>query len=478
MLKKLSIILFFIMLSFCLNAKDDLKDYTFINKKFGMACQFTDNWKIYTSSKGAPQYFQNMLDSKKKAEDSPLFLGITGDQTSYVRLLLEPYSGDLESYISLLKIVMEQSNIKAEFNFSEDKKNVFITYEAKTNNIPIQFIEYLTIHNGTAVRMGFWSMSVLFNGKKDGFISIAEKTMFQVKENNKLSWKKPWENKFKYGDLNTAVKIPKDNNLNKYMFFPVKGKNNTVYILGSIHIGKDDFYPLSDDIENAFNKTKNLVVEVNVDDPETIKKTKDFASYAYLANNQTLDKILSKELYGMLTKKMTDYGLPMEKFNNFKPWVLGTTLSVVQIMSQGFSADSGTEKYFLKRSKNKNIFEFETFDEQISIFDSIDGNSFLGETLLELESGNNSIDELIDSWKKGDLSEINNITFKEPKNNSNEEYYKKFYYERNQKMVDKIKDYLSKSEDYFVIVGSGHLAGDKGILALLKSSGFSIENLK
>jgi uncharacterized protein YbaP (TraB family) len=42
-------------------------------------------------------------------------------------------------------------------------------------------------------------------------------------------------------------------------------------------------------------------------------------------------------------------------------------------------------------------------------------------------------------------------------------------------MTEKIKGYLGQNENYFVIVGSGHLVGDKGILALLNKAGYTVE---
>jgi uncharacterized protein YbaP (TraB family) len=44
-------------------------------------------------------------------------------------------------------------------------------------------------------------------------------------------------------------------------------------------------------------------------------------------------------------------------------------------------------------------------------------------------------------------------------------------------MISKIERYLDSEGTYFVIVGAGHLVGKKGILELLKSKGYAVEQL-
>ena len=51
----------------------------------------------------------------------------------------------------------------------------------------------------------------------------------------------------------------------------------------------------------------------------------------------------------------------------------------------------------------------------------------------------------------------------------------KIFYERNRKMVLKIEDYLGANDTCFVVVGAGHLVGEKGIIQLLKKKGYYVE---
>jgi uncharacterized protein YbaP (TraB family) len=55
--------------------------------------------------------------------------------------------------------------------------------------------------------------------------------------------------------------------------------------------------------------------------------------------------------------------------------------------------------------------------------------------------------------------------------------YEKLIYGRNKNMASKIEDFLKTKDAYFVIVGAGHLVGDRGIVEMLKKKGYSIDQL-
>src|SRR3954465_13805507 len=56
----------------------------------------------------------------------------------------------------------------------------------------------------------------------------------------------------------------------KHCFWNVAGKSNSVYLLGSIHVLNNKFYPLDRTIEEAFKKAKTLVLEVDLEEMESV----------------------------------------------------------------------------------------------------------------------------------------------------------------------------------------------------------------
>lgn len=161
--------------------------------------------------------------------------------------------------------------------------------------------------------------------------------------------------------------------------------------------------------------------------------------------------------------------------NRLKPWLVASTLISLKMMSLGYTTDNGTENYFLEQAGDKTIFELESFEEQVNLFDSIDGNLFLSITLLSLSSMGEEFENLITSWKNQDMQTLEALTMEGSENDNMQDYFEKFYYKRNLAMTERIKGYLEQNDNYFIIIGAGHLVGTKGILSLLNQAGYQVK---
>jgi len=47
--------------------------------------------------------------------------------------------------------------------------------------------------------------------------------------------------------------------------------------------------------------------------------------------------------------------------------------------------------------------------------------------------------------------------------------------DRNYNWLDDVIEYTKDNEDYLIIVGSGHLAGEEGLIELLEAQGYCVE---
>jgi uncharacterized protein YbaP (TraB family) len=44
-------------------------------------------------------------------------------------------------------------------------------------------------------------------------------------------------------------------------------------------------------------------------------------------------------------------------------------------------------------------------------------------------------------------------------------------------MASRIEEFLRTKETYFIVVGAGHLVGNKGIIEILRGKGYQVEQL-
>ena len=81
------------------------------------------------------------------------------------------------------------------------------------------------------------------------------------------------------------------------------------WIMGSIHVGKEEFYPLPAVIEQAWQKADVLVMEADMRN-STANEEAAVASMSRLPAGTSLQQQLSPELYRRTVSQAKKYGLP------------------------------------------------------------------------------------------------------------------------------------------------------------------------
>eukprot|EP00831_Metopus_contortus_P075367 TRINITY_DN69093_c0_g1_i1.p2 TRINITY_DN69093_c0_g1~~TRINITY_DN69093_c0_g1_i1.p2 ORF type:complete len:127 (-),score=13.60 TRINITY_DN69093_c0_g1_i1:34-378(-) len=78
------------------------------------------------------------------------------------------------------------------------------------------------------------------------------------------------------------------------MFWKVSDNDSSVYLLGSMHFGKADFYPLPAVIESAYQNSDLLGVEIDMLNIDSTAMTKSLIQYmSYTDGSKLIDHILS-----------------------------------------------------------------------------------------------------------------------------------------------------------------------------------------
>jgi len=267
----------------------------------------------------------------------------------------------------------------------------------------------------------------------------------------------------------------------KSFLWRIQSKTNTVYVLGSLHFSRKEIYPLNQKIENSFNQSEILVVEADINDIKKVDIQK-LTERAFYPENDTLEKHVSPEIYKQVVKETGGIGFPVELLNKQKPWFLAMTLVALESLKLGFDPNLGIDKYFLSKAEGgKRILELESLDYQLNLlsgFSDKDQELFLLYTLKDLKILEQQLGKLTQAWTSGDTKAMESILTRSISDDRRLSFIlEKLIYERNGKMVSKIEEYLKEKETYFVIVGAGHLVGDRGIIEILKGKGYLVEQL-
>ncbi|CAM4492229.1 TraB/GumN family protein [Paenibacillus tarimensis] len=269
-----------------------------------------------------------------------------------------------------------------------------------------------------------------------------------------------------------------------YLWKLEKG-DNSVYLLGSIHVATKEMYPLSSAIEKAFAESDKLVVEADIANTDAEKMglyTLEKASYP---EGETLKDHISPELYSQLQELLKSIGLPADTFDPYEPWYIQMLLANLLGISEEYTQVEGIDQYFLNRAGKREILELEGVEFQIDYFDSMSPSfqeKLLHEALNNPASGNDSqtLDTMALAWEYGDnekmLSVLNAAS---ASSQAMTLYYQYLNDDRNVGMTEKIKSYLNdgSGDTYFVVAGSAHFLGDSGIVKRLENEGYKLTRL-
>ena len=258
---------------------------------------------------------------------------------------------------------------------------------------------------------------------------------------------------------------------NKHFLWEVKSGKATVYLLGSIHVAKDSIYPLPEPIDQCYKKSDYLVVEFNMNDIDPFAIMKK----AFYQDTNTLKGNVKPEIYKELQERFTKLGMGEAGYAKMKPWMAVMTVTQLQLMKGGFQSDAGIDMHYMTEAKNDNkeILQLETAEQQINLLNDELGsmqNEFVEYSLKDMDSMSGNMDDMLDIWMRGDVKALEKLVIDDTKDMpESERFLDEFLNRRNDGMLKKIKEYLKTDKTYFVIVGSAHLIGDKGIVKMLEN---------
>lgn len=267
------------------------------------------------------------------------------------------------------------------------------------------------------------------------------------------------------------------------LLWKVSDRNNAVYLLGSIHLLKEDDYPLSADVDAAFDDAARIVFEVSPEELGSPEASTSFREAANLPDGRTLSDLISPRLREKLHRLLARQGGSLEQVNHYSPWFVNLSLMLGLSHSLGFSPELGVDQYLMQRAAEagKPTAGLETIDDQLrALTDSPVAEQVLGlEDFLDRpQEMPGELAELHEAWRAGDVAGLEAISLtdmmaKTPRT------YQLVNVERNQAWLPLLRRMLDGRgrDNVLVVVGAMHLLGDDGLLALLEQAGYTVERI-
>jgi uncharacterized protein YbaP (TraB family) len=254
------------------------------------------------------------------------------------------------------------------------------------------------------------------------------------------------------------------------------------YLFGTIHmIGKDDFI-LTDATKDAFEKCNKVVFEINMEEMNDITAMLPLLMKSFMEGGKTLRDILNEEDYKIVSDHFNKIGLPLALLERVKPMFL--TVMASEDMGQGGGGmEMGNMKSYelelaeMAKVGKKEVGGLETAAYQMSMFDSIPyevQGEMLVESIKSGSSGADSFDEMVEMYKKQDLFGLQTLIAQD---GSLHGYDDLLLNQRNRNWIAPMEVMMAVQPTFFA-VGAGHLAGEQGVISLLRQEGYTVKPVK
>jgi len=270
----------------------------------------------------------------------------------------------------------------------------------------------------------------------------------------------------------------------KHFLWKVTGSRGVVYLLGTIHFAKADFYPLPSIVEDSFEKADTLIEEIDISEPtEAASVQRGIIEEGSYPNGYSITNHLSEVTRSHLAAYLKKGDLPEPAVAHMRPWLVSMLVEQVELQRMGFDPSYGLDQHFLEEARQslKQIGALEDAGSQLKLLSSLSEefqDSLLLNSLVDMEKSHDALNLLMRAWQSGDEAQMQELITSSVRDYSQlEPLMTKLLDDRNTAMTAKIEHFLQTPKSYFVAVGAGHLVGEQGILSQLRRKNFSVEQL-
>ena len=260
-------------------------------------------------------------------------------------------------------------------------------------------------------------------------------------------------------------------------------EGHRIYLLGTIHVGREDMYPMSDAVEKAFEEADVLAVELDmVSIMSDVTQLLKYSSLMVYGLDDDITNHISEETYRLGIEKL---GYPEFLLKRMRPIAWYSLAEEYSYGQAGLSSDWGVDYQLLSRAKaaGKAIEETETLEAQMETLLNLPEEVMDEEIRLILENPEESaksIKMLVKLWQIGyraGLEAVLTVQEEAGDTESYGEFNETLIYSRNDGFEEQAKEYLKNGTTALIAIGAFHIVGEDGLAARLTRAGFLVEEI-
>ena len=264
--------------------------------------------------------------------------------------------------------------------------------------------------------------------------------------------------------------------LEKSLLWKISGKGlkSPSYLFGTIHATCDA--TLDANTLKALDDTKQLFLEIDMDDKAMQMQAMKLMK---MNDDAKLSTLLSAEDFEIVDVFLTEnMKMSAKFFDTYKPFMISAMLMPKLLDCKYASVES--ELMRVTKEQSEEVYGLETIEDQMKVFDAIpyqtQANELLKTAKEGLEKSKIEFQKMMDSYNDKDI-EAMLAMMDDSENKMTSENKDVLLNNRNKNWIPVITN-TAKQVPTFFAVGAAHLAGDEGVIKLLRKADYKVEAVK
>ena len=262
----------------------------------------------------------------------------------------------------------------------------------------------------------------------------------------------------------------------KSLLWEISGKElkKPSYLYGTFHLICPEDLIITPAIESAITSSSSVYLELDMDDPTLASKMQ---GGMLMKDGHKMSEYLSPETFANIDKALqTKIGAPAAAVDNYKPMLL--LAMIYPSVMKCSPASWELELVKIALSQKKEVLGLETIESQFDVFDSIPyalQSRLFSEYLLDENKMADETNKMLDLYRSKDINGLYKMIKETEYSQGNLENL--LLGNRNENWIPQIIT-QSKKDATFYAVGAAHLAGDKGLIELLRKAGYTLKPIQ
>ena len=264
--------------------------------------------------------------------------------------------------------------------------------------------------------------------------------------------------------------------LEKSLLWEISGEGleSPSYLYGTIHATCDA--TLDANTLKALDETKQLYLEIDMDDKEMPMQ---MMKYMKMNNDEKLSTLVSEEDFIIIDSFLKEnVSMSAKMLDTFKPFMVSAML-LPKMLDCEFKSVEG-ELMRVTKEQNEEVYGLEEVADQMKVFNTNpyqeQANELLKTAKNGLEKDKLEFQKMMNVYKKKDIEEL--LRMMDASDNKITADNKGVLLNNRNKNWIPIIIKTAKEMPTFFGVGAAHLAGDEGVIKLLRKAGYKVVAVK